>query len=119
MELTAFWRTAAAVILSLATVQSAFPQTVDDGLTGGSAGAVIGAPAAPVFELPAGYVGPPLPVPPAVVTRDPEGRAAVRAVRLSQPLPRFDLLKNEQPPQRLVGLFALVGGPVVRGGLRH
>ena len=86
MELTAFWRTAAAVILSLASVRSAFPQTVDDGLTGGSAGAVIGAPAAPVFELPAGYVGPPLPVPPAVVTRDPEGRAAVRAVRLSQPL---------------------------------
>ena len=74
------WRTVAALVLSLLSARSVYPQSVDDG----SVGAAI-TPAA-VSELPPGYVGPPLPVPPAVVTRDPEGRAAVRAVRLAQPL---------------------------------
>jgi hypothetical protein len=37
-------------------------------------------------DVPAGYVGPPPPVAPAVVTRDAEGHAAVRAVRVLQPL---------------------------------
>jgi hypothetical protein len=42
-------------------------------------------PAAPA-DLPAGYAGPLPPVAPAVLTRDTAGHAAVRAVRLTQPL---------------------------------
>src|SRR5688572_18402719 len=37
-------------------------------------------------ELPEGYTGPLPPVAPEVVRRDDEGRAAIRAVRLSQPI---------------------------------
>ena len=44
------------------------------------------APASPTIELPAGYVGPLPPLAPDVVTRDAEGRAAVRAVRVTQPM---------------------------------
>ena len=42
--------------------------------------------AADALGLPADYAGPPLPVAPDVITRDVEGRAAVRAVRVLQPL---------------------------------
>jgi hypothetical protein len=38
------------------------------------------------FAVPEGYAGPPPPIAPSVVSRDDEGRAAVRAIRLAQPL---------------------------------
>jgi hypothetical protein len=43
-------------------------------------------PAAPTIELPDGYAGPLPPLAPDVFTRDAEGRAAVRAVRVTQPM---------------------------------
>ena len=42
-------------------------------------------PVAPL-QLPAGFDGPPVPVAPATVSRDEEGRATIRAVRLTEPL---------------------------------
>lgn len=39
-----------------------------------------------MFALPAGYAGPPAPLAPAVMNRDAEGRATVRAVRVTQPI---------------------------------
>jgi hypothetical protein len=40
----------------------------------------------PSFELPFAYDGPPVPVAPSVITRDADGRATLRAVRLSAPI---------------------------------
>ena len=40
----------------------------------------------PAADLPAGYAGPPPPTEPGLIARDGEGRAAIRAVRLEQPL---------------------------------
>ncbi len=51
-------------------------------VTGGSAGSG----GDPSSELPLGYDGPPVPVAPAVLSRDGEGRATIRAVRLAAPL---------------------------------
>ena len=51
-------------------------------LTGGSAGSG----GDPSSELPLGYDGPPVPVAPEVLSRDAEGRATIRAVRLAAPL---------------------------------
>ena len=51
-------------------------------LTGESAGSG----GDPSSELPLGYDGPPVPVAPEVLSRDAEGRATIRAVRLAAPL---------------------------------
>jgi hypothetical protein len=41
---------------------------------------------APVFQLPEGFDGPPVPEAPATMSRTPDGRATLRAVRLTEPL---------------------------------
>src|ERR1041385_9577061 len=38
------------------------------------------------YGLPADFAGPPPPIPPEVITRDEEGHATVRAIRLAVPL---------------------------------
>ena len=50
-------------------------------------------PAAPP-DLSSAFEGPPAPVPPEVITRDEEGRATIRAIRLTQPL-RVDGVLDE------------------------
>ena len=60
--------------------------------------------AVPNAETPFAFDGPPVPVAPEVVTRDADGRATVRAVRLSSPL-RIDGALDE----------ALYNGPSVSG----
>jgi hypothetical protein len=71
---------------------------------------------AAAFEVPDGYVGPPPPVAPAVVTRDEDGRVAVRASRLAQPL-RLDgqldesLYRDVQPVSDFVQMEPDWGAP--------
>src|SRR5215218_8112058 len=72
--------------MALAVPNVIAAQIVDAAADRDGAAAVAGGASPPAFEPPDGYAGPPAPVAPAVVTRDAEGRAAVRAVRLTQPL---------------------------------
>ena len=71
--------------LSLAAAGAVSAQSIDGESAAGGA-ATAAAPVAVTLELPPGYAGPPLPVAPAVVTRDDAGRVAVRAVRVVEPI---------------------------------
>jgi hypothetical protein len=85
--------------MALAAPRAAMGQAPGDLAGDGAAPAAAASPGPP---LPEGYVGPSPPLPPAVMARDAEGRAAVRATRLTAPLRvdgRLDeALYREVPP---------------------
>src|SRR5688572_6268015 len=87
MKANLAWRALIAAGLCLVTAGAAPAQSVDDGaVASGPPSALAPLPVAIAPELPPGYIGPPLPVAPEVVTRDSAGRAAVRAVRVTEPV---------------------------------
>ena len=64
-------------------------------------------PTVAAFDLPTGYAGPPPPVAPTTMSRDAEGRATIRAVRLTSPL-RLDGALDERVYQTVPPLTDFV-----------